>query len=186
MTDETIPRRKFLVGAGLAGTAVATGLTQATPAEAQAPATAGSSDTAGSAAGRAAASAQRDRARLCRRRGRHDHSGRRIVALGQRLRLRDLYRPPARQRLGRRRQNVSLRPLFQRQAGAGLSIAADAGRVHHHRHRRRQRLVAQNLRPRFRPARSGQTHRSAQGDAGGQGRRSTISIRAPSSPACWR
>ena len=35
MADETIPRRKFLVGAGLAGTAVATGLTQATPAEAQ-------------------------------------------------------------------------------------------------------------------------------------------------------
>ncbi len=38
MTDETIPRRKFLVGAGLAGTAVATGLTRSTPAEAQAPA----------------------------------------------------------------------------------------------------------------------------------------------------
>jgi gluconate 2-dehydrogenase gamma chain len=38
MTDETIPRRKFLVGAGLAGTAVAAGLTQGTPAEAQAPA----------------------------------------------------------------------------------------------------------------------------------------------------
>jgi gluconate 2-dehydrogenase gamma chain len=37
MTDETIPRRKFLVGAGLAGTAVATGLTQSAPAEAQAP-----------------------------------------------------------------------------------------------------------------------------------------------------
>ena len=36
MADETIPRRKFLVGAGLAGTAVATGLTQTTPAEAQA------------------------------------------------------------------------------------------------------------------------------------------------------
>ena len=28
MTDETIPRRKFLVGAGLAGTAVAAGLAQ--------------------------------------------------------------------------------------------------------------------------------------------------------------
>jgi gluconate 2-dehydrogenase gamma chain len=39
MTDETIPRRKFLLGAGLAGTAVATGLTQTAPAEAQAPAT---------------------------------------------------------------------------------------------------------------------------------------------------
>ena len=39
MADETIPRRKFLVGAGLAGTAVATGLTQTQPAEAQAPAT---------------------------------------------------------------------------------------------------------------------------------------------------
>src|SRR6202171_1375440 len=39
MADETIPRRKFLVGAGLAGTAVAAGLTQTTPAEAQAPAT---------------------------------------------------------------------------------------------------------------------------------------------------
>src|ERR1700733_10058175 len=36
MADKTIPRRKFLVGAGLAGTAVATGLTQATPAQAQA------------------------------------------------------------------------------------------------------------------------------------------------------
>jgi len=42
MADETIPRRKFLVGAGLAGTAVAAGLTQTEPAQAQtaAPATA--------------------------------------------------------------------------------------------------------------------------------------------------
>src|ERR1700688_2740295 len=40
MTDETIPRRKFLVGAGLTGTAVATGLAQTTPAEAQTPAAA--------------------------------------------------------------------------------------------------------------------------------------------------
>jgi gluconate 2-dehydrogenase gamma chain len=38
MTDETIPRRKFLVGAGLAGTAVAAGMTPSAPAEAQAPA----------------------------------------------------------------------------------------------------------------------------------------------------
>ncbi len=38
MTDETIPRRKFLLGAGLAGTAVATGLSEAAPAAAQAPA----------------------------------------------------------------------------------------------------------------------------------------------------
>ena len=37
MTDETIPRRKFLVGAGLAGTAVATGLSG--EAQAQSPAT---------------------------------------------------------------------------------------------------------------------------------------------------
>lgn len=36
MTDETIPRRKFLVGAGLAGTAVATGLAQTESAPAQA------------------------------------------------------------------------------------------------------------------------------------------------------
>jgi gluconate 2-dehydrogenase gamma chain len=35
MSDETIPRRKFLVGAGLAGTAVATGLTPTNPAAAQ-------------------------------------------------------------------------------------------------------------------------------------------------------
>jgi len=35
MSDETIPRRKFLVGAGLAGTAVATGLTQGDSAAAQ-------------------------------------------------------------------------------------------------------------------------------------------------------
>jgi gluconate 2-dehydrogenase gamma chain len=39
MTDETIPRRKFLVGAGLAGTAVAAGLAQTEPALAQAAAT---------------------------------------------------------------------------------------------------------------------------------------------------
>lgn len=38
MTDDTIPRRRFLVGAGLASTAVATGLTEA-PAAAQVPAT---------------------------------------------------------------------------------------------------------------------------------------------------
>jgi gluconate 2-dehydrogenase gamma chain len=42
MAEDTIPRRKFLVGAGLvgsglAGTAVAAGMTQAPPAEAQAP-----------------------------------------------------------------------------------------------------------------------------------------------------
>ena len=42
MTEETIPRRKFLVGAGLAGTAVAAGLAPSAPAEApaQAPAAA--------------------------------------------------------------------------------------------------------------------------------------------------
>src|SRR5580700_4381822 len=40
MTDETIPRRKFLVGAGLAGTAVAAGLAQADKAQAQAAAAA--------------------------------------------------------------------------------------------------------------------------------------------------
>jgi gluconate 2-dehydrogenase gamma chain len=38
MTDETIPRRKFLLGAGLAGTAVAAGLTQPAAADAAAPA----------------------------------------------------------------------------------------------------------------------------------------------------
>lgn len=35
MTEETIPRRKFLLGAGLAGTAVATGFNQTEPAAAQ-------------------------------------------------------------------------------------------------------------------------------------------------------
>jgi gluconate 2-dehydrogenase gamma chain len=38
MTDETIPRRKFLLGAGLAGTAVATGLPTDAPAQTQGPA----------------------------------------------------------------------------------------------------------------------------------------------------
>ena len=36
MADETLPRRKFLLGAGLAGTAMAAGLTQPSPADAQA------------------------------------------------------------------------------------------------------------------------------------------------------
>jgi gluconate 2-dehydrogenase gamma chain len=40
MADDTIARRRFLLGAGLAGTAVATGLSNATPAEAQTPAAA--------------------------------------------------------------------------------------------------------------------------------------------------
>lgn len=35
MSDETIPRRKFLLGAGLSGTAVATGLAPDAPAQAQ-------------------------------------------------------------------------------------------------------------------------------------------------------
>jgi gluconate 2-dehydrogenase gamma chain len=38
VTEETIPRRRFLLGAGLAGTAVATGIAQSEPAAAQAPA----------------------------------------------------------------------------------------------------------------------------------------------------
>jgi gluconate 2-dehydrogenase gamma chain len=38
MSDDTIARRKFLVGAGLAGTAVASGLAQAVPAAAETPA----------------------------------------------------------------------------------------------------------------------------------------------------
>ena len=37
MANDTIPRRKFLLGAGLAGTAVATGLAAPPPAEAQTP-----------------------------------------------------------------------------------------------------------------------------------------------------
>jgi gluconate 2-dehydrogenase gamma chain len=46
MTDETIPRRKFLLRAGLAGTAVATGLTPAAAADApKAPAPASAADT---------------------------------------------------------------------------------------------------------------------------------------------
>jgi gluconate 2-dehydrogenase gamma chain len=45
MTDETIPRRKFLVGAGLAGTAVASGLAPAAPAGAQTPASAAPAPT---------------------------------------------------------------------------------------------------------------------------------------------
>jgi gluconate 2-dehydrogenase gamma chain len=40
MSDEALPRRKFLVGAGLAGTAVAAGLTQPAAAAPQAPAAA--------------------------------------------------------------------------------------------------------------------------------------------------
>jgi gluconate 2-dehydrogenase gamma chain len=46
MTDETLPRRKFLLGAGLAGTVVAAGLTSDAPAQAQtqtSPATAAAS-----------------------------------------------------------------------------------------------------------------------------------------------
>ena len=38
MADDKLPRRKFLLGAGIAGTAVATGLTQQPPAAAQTPA----------------------------------------------------------------------------------------------------------------------------------------------------
>jgi gluconate 2-dehydrogenase gamma chain len=37
MADDTIPRRRFLLGAGMAGTAVATGFASSTPGEAQAP-----------------------------------------------------------------------------------------------------------------------------------------------------
>jgi gluconate 2-dehydrogenase gamma chain len=43
---ETIPRRKFLVGAGLAGTAAAAGLAQSAPAQAQTAAPAAAAQTA--------------------------------------------------------------------------------------------------------------------------------------------
>jgi gluconate 2-dehydrogenase gamma chain len=54
MSDEALPRRKFLVGAGRAGTAVATGLTQSVAADPQAPA------AAAAAAATAASSPQPD------------------------------------------------------------------------------------------------------------------------------
>lgn len=46
MTEETIPRRRFLLGAGIAGTAVATGLSQAESAAAQAQAPAAAAPAA--------------------------------------------------------------------------------------------------------------------------------------------
>jgi gluconate 2-dehydrogenase gamma chain len=46
MVEETIPRRRFLLGAGIAGTAVATGFAPAEPAAAQAPAAAAAPATA--------------------------------------------------------------------------------------------------------------------------------------------
>jgi gluconate 2-dehydrogenase gamma chain len=49
MTDDTLPRRKFLVGAGLAGTAVATGLAQPDAAAAQTPTAATASAPASAA-----------------------------------------------------------------------------------------------------------------------------------------
>jgi len=48
MTDDTIARRKFLLGAGLAGTAVAAGLTPDAPAQAQLPAAAAAAAAAAS------------------------------------------------------------------------------------------------------------------------------------------
>ena len=46
MTEETIPRRRFLLGAGIAGTAVATGIGQTEPAAAQAQAPAAAAPAA--------------------------------------------------------------------------------------------------------------------------------------------
>ena len=67
MTDETIPRRKFLVGAGLAGTAVAAGLTQTGRAGASAGG-AGSCDRAAAAGGAAAVCLTRPSTRSSSRR----------------------------------------------------------------------------------------------------------------------
>ena len=50
MSDEALPRRRFLVGAGLAGTAVATGLTKPATAEAQSPVAAAASAAVAAAA----------------------------------------------------------------------------------------------------------------------------------------
>ena len=170
MAGDTIPRRDFLVGVGFAGTAAAAGVAASSQATAQTPAPNQAFRYPGrrcwrQSRARTSARAQRDRARVHRRRRRHHDPGRRAVALRQRLRGRHLHRSPARQRLGRRRQDVSHRPVPARQAGAGLSARADAARVLRRRHRCRQRVVAQDLRQGFRPARRADAHRRAQGDA---------------------
>ena len=57
MTDETIPRRKFLLGAGVAGTAVAAGLAPQ-PVAAAEPQTSAPATAAAAPAGRAASDSQ--------------------------------------------------------------------------------------------------------------------------------
>ena len=119
MTDETIPRRKFLVGAGLAGTRSPTGLTQpARPRRKRRPPPATGT-----------APAPQAEPLLILNETEHAFIVAAVDTLipadelspsGSDCGLRGLYRPPARQRLGRRRQDVSRRAVFQRQAGAGL------------------------------------------------------------------
>ena len=100
--------------------------------------------------------------------GRHHHPQGRAVAVGSECGVPYLHRPPACQRLGRRRQDVPRRALHQGHARAGLSIAADAASVLRGRRRRGERLVREDLRQDLRPR---WTRRTARRSADRDGRR---------------
>ena len=143
MSDEALPRRKFLVGAGLAGTAVATGLSQPAAAAPQSPAAA----AANAAAAAAAPPPAQPEPLLYLNETEHAF----VVATVDTLIPADELSPSGsdcgcavyidRQLAsawGGGRQNLPRRPVPQRQARAGLSAPADAARILRRRHRRGQ------------------------------------------------
>ncbi len=137
MTEETLPRRKFLLGAGVAGSAVVAGLASP-PAQAETPAPA--------AAATAATSVEAEPLLFLNE---TQHAF--VVAATDTLIPADELSPSGSdcgcavyidrqlaRAWGGGRKNVPLRPLSQRQAGARLSTAADAGRILCRRPHRRQ------------------------------------------------
>ena len=121
MSDDSVPRRQFLLRAGLAGTALAAGLSRSRRSTA-------ASSRHGSACSidggrRTLREPDSFGSGLHRCRGRHAHPRRRALAIGQRLRRRRLHRPPARQRLGRRREAVSRGPVPKGKPEQGYQLA---------------------------------------------------------------
>ncbi len=111
MADESLPRRRFLLGAGLAGAGVAAGLTGGLPAPAEAQTAPAAPKPATNAEPETFLTLTASEAAFISATADTIIPADELSPSGTDCGVVDLHRPPARQRLGRRRQDVPLRTV---------------------------------------------------------------------------
>jgi gluconate 2-dehydrogenase gamma chain len=123
MTDDALPRRKFLLGAGLAGTAIAAGISEQAEAQSQPAADAVAPAAPPAADSEPFVTLTTTEAAFIVAAVDTLIPADETLAIGQRLRRCDLHRPSARQCLGRRRKMYRSGPFHKGKPEQGYQLA---------------------------------------------------------------